>query len=63
VKKTPVNTALLDALTRPLGRPIVLTPCPWCKKEFASREFRKHVVKCGWRVKRRRRAAGLASGG
>jgi hypothetical protein len=44
-----------------LGRPIVLTPCPWCKKEFASREFRKHVVGCRWRVKRGRRVAGISA--
>ena len=31
------------------GRPIVLTPCPFCGIEFRAREFRKHVTNCLWR--------------
>lgn len=28
------------------GRPVVLHACPFCKAEFGSREFRKHIPRC-----------------
>lgn len=28
------------------GRPIVLTPCPFCGVEFGSRDFRAHMPYC-----------------
>lgn len=29
-----------------VGRPAVMTPCPFCGEEFSAREYRRHVVVC-----------------
>ena len=28
------------------GRPVVLRPCPFCRKEFGAAELRKHKPEC-----------------
>lgn len=33
------------------GRPIVLTPCPWCKREMGAAKLRNHLPKCSKRPK------------
>jgi hypothetical protein len=33
------------------GRPIVLTPCPFCGHDFGARDFRKHISECEYRPK------------
>lgn len=33
-------------------RPKVLRPCPKCGKEFGARELRKHIPRCGAKIKK-----------